>query len=156
MLITLYGNENSKVGPFDFGALMNLSSSVGSIEWFIEVIRQLPSDEPVPLGTPGYNRYTTQKAHWLGWLDPAACTGTYPRSVAPGRDARYVYNHIIEPKLLLWLTEAAGVDARLVLRAKDAAASANSMPGKSAAIRKLIPWQLVCGALVSRSQANKN
>lgn len=155
VVITPYEVNNSNVGPFDFGVLMNLSSSVGSIEWFIEVIRQLPSDEPVSLGTAGYNRYTTQKAHWLGWLDPAAGTGTYPRSIAPGRDARYVYNHIIEPKLLIWLTEAAGVDAQLVLQAKQAADSANSMPGKSAAIRKLIPWELVCDALVSSWRTKK-
>jgi hypothetical protein len=134
---------------------MNLSSSVGTIEWFIAAIRQLPSDKPVPLGTPGYNRYTTQKAHWLGWLDPAAGTGTYSRSAAPGRDAKYVYNHIIESKLLLWLTAAAGVDTELVLRATEAAASANSMPAKSAAIRKLIPWDVVCEALISSSHANK-
>lgn len=122
--------------------------SVGSIEWFIKVIEALPSDPPVPLGTPGYNQYTTQKSHWLGWLDPTAGTGSYPRSTGAGRDAKYVYNHIVEPKLLLWLVSAAGVQAELVALARASAEAAKSMAGKSAAVRRQIPWATVCDALL--------
>lgn len=122
---------------------MSSSDNVGNIEWFIQAIRALPSDEPVAPGTPGYNRYTTQKAHWLGWLDPSAGTGTYPRSAAPGRDAKYVYNHIVEPKLLLWLISAAGVDAELVQVARERASAAVKMPSKAAAIRRVVPWAVL-------------
>jgi hypothetical protein len=59
---------------------MSSADQIGSIASFTRAIVALPSDQPVPLGTPGYNRYTTQKAHWLGWLSPSAGTGTYPRS----------------------------------------------------------------------------
>lgn len=55
-------------------------------------IRQLPSDSPVPERTEGYNNYTTQKDHWLGWLNPAAGTGTYPRKTGKDATARAVYN----------------------------------------------------------------
>ena len=133
---------------------MTNSHSVGSIEWLIETIRALPFDAPVPHGTPGYNQYTTQKAHWLGWLDPAAGTGSYPRSAGAGRDAKYVYNHIIEPKLLLWLVTSAGVNAELVVLARASAEAAKSMPAKSAAMRRQIPWATVCDALLHRSQAS--
>lgn len=122
---------------------MSSSDNPGSIEWFIHAIQGLPPDEPVAPGTPGYNRYTTQKAHWLGWLDPSAGTGTYPRSAAPGRDAKYVYNHIVEPKLLLWLIAAAGVDARTVEFAREQAGLANKMPSKAAAIRRVVPWAVL-------------
>ena len=101
----------------------------GSIEWFIQSINRLPSDKPVASRTEGYNNYTTQKGHWLGWLKPESGTGTYPRKSGPGRDARYVYNHIMEPKMLLWLIVAAGIRQELILAAEKAAADAQSLPG---------------------------
>ena len=125
---------------------------IGSIPWFICAIAALPSDEPVPLGTPGYNKYTTQKAHWLGWLNPSAKTGTYARKDVPGRDAKYVYNHIVEPKLLLWLIAASGLSQSIVEAAREAAASASSMAGQSAAIRRVAPWATLCEQL-SRKQS---
>jgi len=129
---------------------MSSADQVGSIVWFTRAIEALPSDEPVALGTPGYNRYTTQKAHWLGWLNPAAGTGTYPRSEAPGRDAKYVYNHIVEPKLLLWLIAASGVNPSVVQAAQQAAASVSKLPGKSAAVRRVVPWAVLCEQLSGR------
>lgn len=121
-----------------------------SIEWFIQAIRALPSDDPVASRSAGYNNYRTQKDHWLGWLDPNSVTGTYPRSSAPGRDARYVYNHIVEPKMLLWLIAAAGVQKSIVDAATRAAAEAPSLAGKSAAVRKHAPWGEVAAALRQR------
>jgi hypothetical protein len=50
-----------------------------SIEWLILAIHRLPSDKPVASRQPGYNNYTTQKNHWLGWLDQNSSTGSYPR-----------------------------------------------------------------------------
>lgn len=118
-----------------------------SIEWFLDAIRRLPSDEAVELGTAGYNNYTTQKDHWLGWLNPTSGTGTYARKTAEGRDARYVYNHIVEPKMLLWLISVAGVDKKLVESAVTASENVTAMASKSAAIRKNVPWAVVAAAL---------
>jgi hypothetical protein len=118
-----------------------------SIEWFIQAIRDLPSDEPVANRQVGYNNYRTQKDHWLGWLDPNSGTGTYPRADAPNRNAKYVYNHIVEPKMLLWLITASEVEPALIKAAQGAAAAAASMPGQSAAIRKCVPWSVVASAL---------
>ena len=118
-----------------------------SVEWFIQAIRRLPSDAPVPFGQPGYNNYRTQKDHWLGWLDPDSGTGTYARSSAPDRDARYVYNHIREPKMLLWLISAAGVRQELVQAATRDAEAVSSLGSKSAAIRKQVPWSEIAAAL---------
>jgi hypothetical protein len=132
---------------------MSSADQIGSIAWFIRTIETLPSDEPVPLGTPGYNKYTTQKAHWLGWLNPAAGTGTYPRSEAPGRDAKYVYNHIVEPKLLLWLIAASGLTPSVVQAAQHAAVSVSGLPSKSAAIRRVVPWSVLCAQLAPTKSA---
>jgi len=129
---------------------MELSNSPESIGWLIRIIRQLPSDERVPDRTPGYNNYNTQKDHWLGWLDPTAGTGTYPRKTGKDRDARYVYNHIVEPKMLLWLISAAGVRPDSLDAAKQSARSATSMASKAKAIRSHVPWPVVAAAFAGK------
>jgi hypothetical protein len=126
---------------------MPKTTSSESIEWLICVIRALPSDEPVPRGTPGYNTYTTQKDHWLGWLDPTAGTGTYLRKTGQSRGPRDVYNRIVEPKLLIWLISAAKVPTDLIRDALSEAGAKSTLAGKSAAIRKCVPWSVVSEAL---------
>jgi hypothetical protein len=131
-----------------------MHTSNESIDWLARAIALLPSDEPVPLGTPGYNTYTTQKAHWLGWLNPSSGTGTYPRTNNPTRDAKDVYNRIVEPKLLLWLVRAAEVNPALVAAAAEEANDKPKMASKSAAIRRHIPWSVLSAALHRKLQAS--
>jgi len=135
-------NSQQAVGPRE-----EAPAHTDSIEWFIQAIRRLPSDVPVTKRQPGYNNYRTQKDHWLGWLNPNSGTGTYSRRSAPDRDARYVYNHIREPKMLLWLISASGVGQELVQAATRAAEASSSSASKSAAIRKQVPWPKVSAAL---------
>ena len=110
-----------------------------SIEEFIKDIETLPTDKEVEIGTQGYNRYSTQKAHWLGWLSkkPGA---KYYRQDAPDRGPKYVYNHIMEPKMLLYLISALDFDDDLKQLAKIEAKNAKTMASGCAAIRKVIPW----------------
>jgi hypothetical protein len=112
-----------------------------SAEWLADLIERLPTDREVPRGTQGYNRYRTQKAHWLGWLDSKSTSGTYQRHDAPERGAKFVYNHIMEPKMLLWLISASGLQIELVEKAKEASLNKKSMASSCAAIRKVVPWQ---------------
>ena len=123
-----------------------------SIEQFIELIESLPAEKEVPFGTQGYNRYRTQKAHWLGWLDSKSTTGTYQRQDAPNRGAKYVYNHIMEPKMLLWLIAALDFQTGLVERAKEEAKTQKSMAGSCAAIRKVVPWQVLEKSLIKNKK----
>ena len=113
-----------------------------STEWLTEVIKKLPADKEMSYGTQGYSRYRTQKAHWLGWLTkkPGA---KYFRQDAPKRGAKFVYNHIMEPKMLLWLISASGLQIELVEQAKEASLNKKSMASSCAAIRKVVPWQIL-------------
>lgn len=117
------------------------------IQWLISAIQRLPSDDPVPKGTQGYNVYTTQKDHWLGWLSPELGTGTYARAAGTNRDARHVYNHIGEPKMLLWLASASGVPPMRIAAAIAGAEPMSALNSKCAAIRKQIPWGAIVTAL---------
>lgn len=113
----------------------------------IASIRELQSDQSVPAGTAGYNRYTTQKAHWLGWLGDTPGTGSYGRKTPHDRGARHVYNHIVEPQMLLWLIEAAGIDAATVETARHASGLAKTLSGQSKAIRHVVPFSKVAEKL---------
>ena len=121
-----------------------------NVEWFINAIISLPDDSPVPLGTPDYNNYTSRKDHWLGWLNLNSGTGTYVRASNPNRDARDIYNRIVEPKMLRWLTEAAGVHLSLLNAAKEDTSQQPRLASKSAAICKHIPWQTILQTLKAR------
>ncbi len=121
-----------------------------SILWLIEVIEELPADEPMELGTPGYNRYTTQQAHWLGWLNPNVDTGSFERRGAEQRDAYFVYNHIIEVKMLLWLIAESGLDETVQAAVRQAADEGKTLAGKSAAVRRVVPWSMLEAALRQR------
>jgi hypothetical protein len=58
-------------------------------------------------------RYKSQKDHWLGWLSEYDGPGFYGRKTG-SRTAEYAYNHIVCPPMVLWLSEASGVDKSLV------------------------------------------
>jgi catechol 2,3-dioxygenase-like lactoylglutathione lyase family enzyme len=118
-----------------------------SIQKLIARIRDLVSDPPVDAGSPGYNRYTTQKAHWLGWLGDTPGSGSYERSTPGNRGARYVYNHIVEPGMLLWLIEAAGVEPAVVREAQRVSLRSPKPAGRSKAIRQVVPWPELARAL---------
>jgi len=127
---------NSLNSRFDLDTVAGLTHAISALE----------PDPEVPQGTQGYSRFTTQRGHWLGWLGfkPG---GLYKRS--PEGRASVVYNRIVEPKMLLWLIEAAGVDSGLFSQAKPGASAASTLGGLSKAIRQAVPYSKVADALRS-------
>jgi len=95
--------------------------------------------------------YTSQKEHWLGWLSEYHGAGYYGRQADPHRSAEFAYNHIVCPPMVLWLGEASGVAKAKVSAAKRAALSADPhLPALSAAIRKIISWEMIEARLTKR------
>jgi len=107
------------------------------IAQFIQAIKKLPFDEPF---IEPKKRYTTQKQHWLGWLKDYDGPGYYGRLSNKKRDAKFAYNHIVEPKMLDWIIEASGTKPELAGSVRSIMATTGSMQQKSSAIRKLVPW----------------
>lgn len=95
--------------------------------------------------------YTTQHEHWLGWLKYYRGPGAYGRTNW-ARSADFAYSHIVNPQMLIYLAEAAGID-RKVLNAAARAALKNreTMGSMSAAIRRLIPWHDIETALLRKN-----
>jgi hypothetical protein len=107
-------------------------------------IQRLPADKPVKQAGVWY---LTQKEHWLGWLKYYNTKGAYGRIPGRNRDARYAYNHAVNPGLLEWLVRAAGVNPKVVRAARAAAAKHETMMAQSGAIRRVVPWEAVRAAL---------
>ena len=120
-----------------------------TVSEMLRAIRRLPADEPV---VDPKKWYLTQKQHWIGWLGEYHTTGAYGRAVVVKRDARYAYNHIVEPKMLLWLIEAAGLPAATVKKASKLASLGKTMMQQSAAIRRLVSWDEIAGQLWPRGK----
>jgi hypothetical protein len=116
-----------------------------SIVRFIRVISQLPSDEPV---IDSKVWYTTQKDHCLEWLKGYHHgSGGYSRKVDKEQDARYAYNHIVNYKMLLWIITAARVKPHLINSARQVSTHGSTLQQKSAAIRRIVPWEELAEAL---------
>jgi hypothetical protein len=94
--------------------------------------------------------YRTQKEHWMGWLREYDGPGAYGRKHAK-RSAEFVYNHVVNPLMLIYLAEASGLDPALLRCATGDALKRRSMPAMSSAIRRVIPWTIVETALIARS-----
>ncbi len=115
-----------------------------TIKQFTKAIRALPPDKCRIY--PG-KWYTCQKEHWLGWLAEYDGPGAYDRKGGKNRNAKFAYNHIVEYRMLLWLVDAAGIPRSLVKTARGASAKPGTMQRKAAAVRKVVPWDLVAAAL---------
>ena len=99
--------------------------------------------------------YKSQKEHWLGWLKDYDGPGFYNRKTHAGRDAKYIYNHIMCSPMLLYLPEALGVSNDLIKKAFDAVIQANQrkMAKQCSLIRSIIPFRLFEEKLIQRQNA---
>jgi hypothetical protein len=89
--------------------------------------------------------YKSQKEHWVGWLKDYDGPGYYKRKTHAGRDARYIYNHIMCSPMLLYLPEALGVSRVLVKKAFYAVLKSKEpgMAKQCGVIRRIIPFEMV-------------
>lgn len=115
-----------------------------SIKQFIQAIQRLPADEPVVRQGVWY---TTQRQHWLGWLREYQGPGAYGRKTGIERDARFAYNHIVCPEMLVYLARAIPLRPEVVQAVEDAYQRGETMMKKSGAIRKAAPWSEIYQAL---------
>lgn len=138
-------------------------SSIDTPEQLLRLLEKLSPDSPITdefsarwRGTEDKGQseqkgvwYGTQHEHWMGWLGNYDGPGGYDRKDWK-RSAAYVYNHVVNPQMLVYLAEAAGISPVTVREAMDAALakSGSSMSAMSAAVRKVVPWSKVEQALL--------
>jgi hypothetical protein len=119
-----------------------------SVRVFLKAVRKLPQDEKKEY--PGKS-FTSQKQHLKWWLRYYETPGKYGRKHGKERDAKFVYNHIVEPLLLLYLIEAIPLSDELIAAAHKAEAeNGPTMMAKVGAIRKVVPWSIIYQALFEK------
>ena len=124
-----------------------------TIRQFIRAIERLSADTPI---VNPKKWYLTQKEHWLGWLGEYNSRGAYGRIAGRNRDARFAYNHVVQPEMLLWLIAAAGVSRSAVRAARVGAAGAETMQRQSGSIRARVSWAVVYEALWPTTSRKKH
>ena len=91
---------------------------------------------------PAGGWWSSQREHMTAWMAEIAGAGAYGRK-SRGSTARQAYNRFQCAPGLLWLAEAVGVP-EATARAAAAAAGGRGRPAtQCAAIRRLIPWQMI-------------
>ena len=98
-----------------------------SIEQFIRIIENLPDHE--------------YKNKWLRWLREYETSNRFGRNSNVKRSAKFVYNNLAYPEMLLWLIQAAGIDGEDVKLAESESANITNVRSQSAVIRKIVPWK---------------
>jgi hypothetical protein len=98
-----------------------------SIEEFIEAIRKLPKHE--------------HRERWIRWLSDYDKPGPFNRQAGEKRSAKFAYNNLAYPEMLLWLIQAAGIENGLVDMAKSDSEQFDNIRRKAAAIRNRVPWE---------------
>lgn len=98
-----------------------------SVEELMEAIQKFPSSE--------------YRDMWLRWLGEYDEPGYYNRLAGMKRSAKFAYNHLFNPEMLLWLIQAAGIAKNLVeLAEHDYNRAPDDVRKQAAAIRKRVPW----------------
>jgi len=85
---------------------VNKSQHSYSIDEMLAVVRRLPAMTP-QAGELPVNGYATFKDQWIGWLKEYDGPGYYGRADGK-RDARWIYQHLNNGNMIVWLNEAAG------------------------------------------------
>lgn len=97
----------------------------------------LTAIERLPTNATSHQR--SYKKDWLGWLsnyyDPSRAT--------PDRSAKFIFNALNAPEWIIWLAVATGVDHDLIDKAALAIDRKQFRPTQAAAVRDILPWELV-------------
>ena len=100
-----------------------------NIEEFVEAVQKLPFDDI--------------REGWIGWLSDYNNPGPYNRRPNQNHSARYAYNQIVYPAMLLWLIRASGVSEELIKLAESDSNRFTMLRQQAAAIRKRVPWEVL-------------
>lgn len=95
-------------------------------------------------GSPDASHYPDERAHMTDWFRGQATRGggQYTRAT-PNVSAKRAYNRVLNPVSVLWIAEALGEDKKVLTQAKSTVLGEPDYRSRSAAVRRLIPWERV-------------
>lgn len=104
--------------------------------------RPTPQSDRLPLSPD----QTSTRAQWLAWLDEYLGPGYYNRQTSVD-EARHVYKHLNNGRMIVWLNEAAGEESRIVEAAIIAMDGRESAQTEAKYARRVLPWEALARRL---------
>lgn len=121
-----------------------------SIKELLQAVGRLPATAPQSdkLSKGGYE---THRDHWIRWLKEYDGPGYYGRCDW-NVDARAVYQRLANGRMIVWLSEAAGEDPKLIRRAIAAMKRHGNGRKQTEAkiVRSHLPWEQVAALIFER------
>jgi hypothetical protein len=119
-----------------------------SITQLLAAVHRLSASTPEADKLP--TSYPSHQDHWVRWLEEYNGPGYYGRQDWD-RDARFVYQHLNNPEMIIWINEAAGEDRATI----EEAVAVLRRAGKrrqttAAAVRAVLPWSRTAELLFGR------
>jgi hypothetical protein len=110
-----------------------------SFDELLAVVRRLPAITPQAAKLP-VNGYETFQEQWIGWLEEYDGPGYYGRADGK-RDARWVYQHLNNGKMIVWLNEAAGESHATIEAAIADMERWEKVQTQAKVARSHLPWE---------------
>jgi hypothetical protein len=117
-----------------------------TIEELLAKVRRLPAITPQASKLPLNHRYETFQEQWIGWLEQYDGPGYYGRADGK-RDARWVYQHLNNGNMIVWLNEAAGESPSTVEATIADMQRFDVVQSQAKIARSHLPWERVAKLL---------
>ncbi|GEC56971.1 hypothetical protein ABIF38_008789 [Bradyrhizobium japonicum] len=111
-----------------------------NIQQFRAAIDRLCNPTPQSNRLPMPEAHAGFKAQWLSWLEEYLTPGYYDRNIA-NDDARFVYQHLNNGRMIVWLNEAAGEDPRIISAAIITMDDRETPQTEAMFARRVLPWE---------------
>ena len=126
---------------------MEATEDSHSIQELLSAVQKLPPKTPQASKLPIGEGYTTFQQQWIGWLKDYDGPGYYGRKDGK-RSARWVYQHLNNGKMIVWLNEAVGENPKTIEAAiEDMQRNGSSAQGQAKIARSHLPWDRVARLL---------
>ncbi len=101
----------------------------------LDALSQLPDHAPSAEALPGSG--VPRKKRWIEWVSD------YNRGrVKKNPSARTIYNRVQQPRWIIWLAEASGINTRLIRKATNSVARHVRRQTQAKEARRILPWTL--------------
>jgi hypothetical protein len=102
----------------------------------LDALSQLPDQAPNAETLPGSG--VPLKERWIYWVSD------YNRGrLKKNPSARTIYNRVQQPRWIIWLAEASGIDTRLIRKATNSVARHVRRQTQAKEARRILLWTLV-------------
>lgn len=119
---------------------MKETKNTHSVHELLSVVLRLPAKAPQASKLSVGEGYKTFQEQWIRWLEDYDSPGYYGRKDGK-RSAHWVYQHLNNGKMIVWLNEALGENPKTIEAAiEDMQRNGSSAQAQAKIARLHLPW----------------